>query len=49
MFYHKWAMLVNPSESGDGPKGFIKCDISVLGKGDVVRVRLQPIKDMVID
>ena len=38
MFYHKWAVLINPKESGDGAKGYIKCDISVLGKGDVARV-----------
>ena len=39
MFYHKWAVLVDPKEASEGPKGFIKCDIAVLGKGDAIRVR----------
>ena len=38
MYYHKWALLMDPKDMGEGPKGYIKCDISVTGKGDVVKV-----------
>ncbi len=30
-------MLLDPGDIADGPKGFIKCDISVIGKGDQLR------------
>ncbi|CAN8025240.1 unnamed protein product [Ixodes persulcatus] len=28
-FYHKWAVLTDPDDMTAGPKGYIKCDISV--------------------
>ena len=45
MYYHKWAVLVNPKEASDGAKGYIKCDITVLGKGDVARAPKHDVKD----
>lgn len=38
MFYHKWALLVDPKNINEGAKGYIKCDISVAGKGDQLKV-----------
>ncbi|XP_013379026.1 otoferlin isoform X3 [Lingula anatina] len=37
-FYHKWAMLTDPDDINGGAKGFLKCDIAVVGKGDSVKV-----------
>jgi len=37
-FYHKWAMLTDPDDINSGPKGYLKCDIAVIGKGDNVKV-----------
>ncbi|KAL1517093.1 hypothetical protein ABEB36_000901 [Hypothenemus hampei] len=37
-FYHKWALLTDPDDIAGGPKGYLKCDISVIGKGDTVKV-----------
>jgi len=39
-FYHKWALLTDPDDINSGPKGYLKCDIAVVGKGDNVKVRL---------
>lgn len=39
-FYHKWALLTDSDDITAGPKGYLKCDISVVGKGDTVKVRL---------
>ncbi|XP_076320149.1 otoferlin-like isoform X2 [Tachypleus tridentatus] len=36
-FYHKWALLTDPDDVTAGPKGYLKCDISVVGKGDTVK------------
>uniref|UniRef100_A0A8C5FKL2 C2 domain-containing protein n=1 Tax=Gadus morhua TaxID=8049 RepID=A0A8C5FKL2_GADMO len=33
-FTNKWAVLTDPSNLGIGVKGYVKCDISVSGKGD---------------
>ncbi|XP_062857468.1 otoferlin isoform X2 [Trichomycterus rosablanca] len=33
-FYHKWAMLTDPDDITAGCKGYVKCDIVVLAKGD---------------
>ena len=30
-------MLLDPKDIAEGPKGYIKCDISVIGKGDAVK------------
>ncbi|KAH9496796.1 hypothetical protein Btru_010276 [Bulinus truncatus] len=37
-FYHKWAMLTDPDDINGGVKGYLKCDIAVIGKGDSVKV-----------
>ncbi|RUS83182.1 hypothetical protein EGW08_009039, partial [Elysia chlorotica] len=37
-FYHKWAMLMDPDDISGGVKGYLKCDIAVIGKGDSVKV-----------
>ncbi|XP_064487216.1 otoferlin-like [Ornithodoros turicata] len=36
-FFHKWSVLTDPDDITAGPKGYIKCDISVVGKGDTVK------------
>ncbi|XP_078395891.1 fer-1-like protein 6, partial [Cetorhinus maximus] len=33
-FCNKWAPLTDPSDIKTGVKGYLKCDISVIGKGD---------------
>lgn len=38
-FYHKWAMLMDPDDMSAGVKGYLKCDIAVVGKGDSVKVQ----------
>uniref|UniRef100_A0A8C4X0F3 Otoferlin a n=1 Tax=Eptatretus burgeri TaxID=7764 RepID=A0A8C4X0F3_EPTBU len=37
-FYHKWAILTDPSDINSPIKGYLKCDISIMGKGDSVKV-----------
>ncbi|XP_060519219.1 otoferlin-like isoform X2 [Cylas formicarius] len=37
-FYHKWALLTDPDDIAGGAKGYLKCDVSVIGKGDTVKV-----------
>lgn len=44
-FYHKWALLTDPDDITGGPKGYLKCDISVIGKGDSVKVPPKSEKD----
>ncbi|KOB67240.1 hypothetical protein OBRU01_20080, partial [Operophtera brumata] len=44
-FYHKWALLTDPDDIAAGPKGFLKCDISVIGKGDQIKVPPKSEKD----
>ncbi|KAL3275045.1 hypothetical protein HHI36_019817, partial [Cryptolaemus montrouzieri] len=44
-FYHKWALLTDPDDITAGPKGYLKCDISVIGKGDPVKVPAKSEKD----
>ncbi|KAM6915642.1 otoferlin isoform 3-T3 [Xenentodon cancila] len=36
-FYHKWAILSDPEDITAGCKGYIKCDIAVVGKGDNIK------------
>ncbi|KAF7670051.1 hypothetical protein LDENG_00084550 [Lucifuga dentata] len=33
-FYHKWALLSDPDDITAGCKGYVKCDIAVVAKGD---------------
>ncbi|XP_053624309.1 otoferlin-like isoform X2 [Plodia interpunctella] len=44
-FYHKWALLTDPDDVAAGPKGYLKCDISVIGKGDTIKVPPKSEKD----
>ena len=37
-FYHKWALLTDPEDMAGGAKGYLKCDISLIGKGDSVKI-----------
>ncbi|XP_037022357.2 fer-1-like protein 6 [Artibeus jamaicensis] len=36
-FCDKWALLTDPGDIRTGTKGYLKCDISVIGKGDVLK------------
>ncbi|XP_033874306.1 otoferlin isoform X1 [Acipenser ruthenus] len=36
-FYHKWAILSDPDDITAGVKGYIKCDLAVVGKGDNIK------------
>ncbi|XP_031437276.1 otoferlin isoform X3 [Clupea harengus] len=36
-FYHKWAMLSDPEDLTTGCKGYVKCDVAVVGKGDNIK------------
>uniref|UniRef100_A0A8C9XMX1 Otoferlin n=1 Tax=Sander lucioperca TaxID=283035 RepID=A0A8C9XMX1_SANLU len=36
-FYHKWALLIDPEDISGGCKGYIKCDIAVVAKGDTIK------------
>uniref|UniRef100_A0A8C7SF72 Otoferlin n=1 Tax=Oncorhynchus mykiss TaxID=8022 RepID=A0A8C7SF72_ONCMY len=45
-FYHKWAMLSDPDDITAGCKGYIKCDIAVVGKGDNIKT---PHKNVLLD
>uniref|UniRef100_A0A8I3N7D1 Fer-1 like family member 6 n=1 Tax=Canis lupus familiaris TaxID=9615 RepID=A0A8I3N7D1_CANLF len=36
-FCDKWALLTDPGDIRTGAKGYLKCDISVIGKGDVLK------------
>ncbi|KAI8430626.1 hypothetical protein MSG28_000832 [Choristoneura fumiferana] len=44
-FYHKWALLTDPDDIAAGAKGYLKCDISVIGKGDTVKIPPKSEKD----
>ncbi|XP_037920162.1 otoferlin-like isoform X1 [Hermetia illucens] len=44
-FYHKWALLSDPDDFISGPKGYLKCDIGIIGKGDTVKVPQKSEKD----
>uniref|UniRef100_UPI003AAC01DE otoferlin-like isoform X1 n=1 Tax=Centroberyx gerrardi TaxID=166262 RepID=UPI003AAC01DE len=36
-FYHKWAVLSDPDDITAGCKGYVKCDIAVVAKGDNIK------------
>uniref|UniRef100_A0A8B9DM70 Fer-1 like family member 6 n=1 Tax=Anser cygnoides TaxID=8845 RepID=A0A8B9DM70_ANSCY len=36
-FCDKWALLTDPADIRTGAKGYLKCDISVTGKGDTIQ------------
>lgn len=44
-FYHKWALLTDPEDFISGPKGYLKCDVGIIGKGDTVKVPPKSEKD----
>lgn len=41
-FYRKWAVLLDPKDLGEGPKGYVKCDLSVISKGDTLKTPIPP-------
>uniref|UniRef100_H3ANS4 C2 domain-containing protein n=1 Tax=Latimeria chalumnae TaxID=7897 RepID=H3ANS4_LATCH len=43
-FFHKWAPLTDTNDIAGGIKGYLKCDISVMGKGDIKKAT-RPGKD----
>ena len=44
-FYHKWAVLTDPDDIAGGPKGYLKCDISIIAKGDAVKIPTKSERD----
>ncbi|XP_052746509.1 otoferlin [Bicyclus anynana] len=38
VFYHKWAVLTDPDDPHAGPKGYLKCDIAIIAKGENIKV-----------
>ncbi|XP_038606758.1 otoferlin isoform X3 [Tachyglossus aculeatus] len=36
-FHHRWATLSDPDDISAGLKGYVKCDIAVVGKGDNIK------------
>ncbi|XP_030054512.1 otoferlin isoform X1 [Microcaecilia unicolor] len=36
-FYHRWAILSDPDDITAGLKGYLKCDVAVVGKGDNIK------------
>lgn len=44
-FYHKWALLADPDDFISGPKGYLKCDIGIIGKGDTMKMQPKTEKD----
>ncbi|CAM9619692.1 unnamed protein product [Lampetra fluviatilis] len=36
-FYHKWATLIDPDDITADVKGYVQCDITVVGKGDNIK------------
>ena len=34
-------MLTDPDDINSGPKGYLKCDLAVVGKGDNIKVSHQ--------
>ncbi|XP_041828567.1 otoferlin-like [Melanotaenia boesemani] len=36
-FYHKWALLSDPDDITAGGKGYVKCDVAVVAKGDTIK------------
>ena len=46
-FYHKWALLTDPDDTSGGPKGYLKCDISVITKVSQIWHILQDISNTV--
>ncbi|XP_059972637.1 otoferlin isoform X1 [Mesoplodon densirostris] len=37
-FHHKWAILSDPDDISAGLKGYVKCDVAVVGKGDNIKM-----------
>ncbi|XP_043922113.1 otoferlin-like [Protopterus annectens] len=45
-FFHKWAPLTDPSDIASGIKGYLKCDISVTGKGDIKKSTIRSVREL---
>lgn len=39
-------MLTDPDDFISGPKGYLKCDIGIIGKGDTVKIPAKSEKDL---
>ncbi|XP_077991096.1 otoferlin-like isoform X2 [Glandiceps talaboti] len=37
MYYHKWAVLIDPKDINGGIKGYVKMNISYFGKGEILK------------
>jgi hypothetical protein len=37
-FYHKWAVLLDPNYSKNDIRGYLKCDVAVVRKGEKTKV-----------
>lgn len=37
-FYQKWAPLTDPKDTRTGVKGYVKCTMSVVAKGDAMGI-----------
>lgn len=38
-FYHKWAVLLDRNCKRNDVRGFLKCDVTVIGEGETVNVQ----------
>jgi hypothetical protein len=38
-FFHKWAVLLDRDCKNNDVRGFLKCDVTVIGKGETVNVQ----------
>jgi hypothetical protein len=37
-FYHKWAVLLDQNWKGSFARGFLKFDVTVIGRGETVKI-----------
>lgn len=49
MFFHRWAVLLDPSQPLSGPRGYLCVDIMVGKKGDVGKMPYTDISDADIE
>lgn len=44
-YYHKWAVLTDPKDLTAGPKGYVKCNITVNVKDEKVKVHPETVDE----
>jgi len=44
-YYHKWAVLTDPKDLMAGPKGYVKCNITVNVKDEKVKVHPETVDE----